>query len=72
MSDIRTDRFTLSEKDAANGGIYIPKVHHPSGPGFDQPLPAAKTAVEVDEDWDDGDEGPVDDPDPGYDGQTLF
>lgn len=43
--------FTLSEKDAAGGGIFI-----------------KKNAPEVDDDWDDGDEGPVDDPDPGYDG----
>lgn len=64
MSDkgISTERarshFTVNESD---GGLYVPKVHHPSGPGFTEPL-------EVDDDWDDGDDGPVDDPDPGYNG----
>jgi hypothetical protein len=54
MSDepIRTEHFTLT---AGDGGIYIPKVHHSSGAGFDTP---------VDPDWDHTDGGPVDDPDP--------
>jgi hypothetical protein len=60
------DHFTVTEKDGDDGGFYIPTVHHPyTAPGFDEP-------AAVDPDWDDGPEGPVDDPEPGHNGETLF